>query len=145
MIRVFSTHIFYSWYVYHCPSFHRLGAARDDDPFMIRLAKGKPVFESLLSTRLRIRRLWDIEMGQSSVKFSPGLRKKAFDFGVSRDSTRAGSGRHYSLTNAERIGFLTYVSARWCTADIFPSTSSRMFPRVLPCSWASLKALLERL
>ena len=42
-------------------------------------------------------------MGQFSVKLSPGLRKKAFDFGVSRDSTRAGSGRHYSLTNAEKM------------------------------------------
>ena len=41
-------------------------------------------------------------MGQSSVKLSLGLRKKAFDFGVSRDLTRARSGRHYSLTNAER-------------------------------------------
>ena len=83
MNRVFSAHIFYSWYVYHSPSFHRLGAAQDDDPFMIRLARGKPVFESLLSARLRIRRFWDVEMGQSSVKLSPGLRKKAFDFGVS--------------------------------------------------------------
>ena len=102
MNRVFSAHIFYSWYVYHCPSFHRLGAAQDDDPFMIQLARGKPVSESLLSARLRIRRFWDVEMGQSSVTLSPGLRKKAFDFGVSRDSTRAGLGRHYSLTNAER-------------------------------------------
>ncbi|XXG82834.1 hypothetical protein AAC387_Pa10g0720 [Persea americana] len=102
MNRVFSAHIFYSWYVYHCPSFHRLGAAEDDDPFMIRLARGKPVSEYLLFARLRIRRFWDVEMGQSSVKLSPGLRKKAFDFGVSCDSTRAGSGRHYSLTNAER-------------------------------------------
>ncbi|XXG62824.1 hypothetical protein AAC387_Pa05g1128 [Persea americana] len=102
MNRVFSAHIFYSWYVYHCPSFHRLGAAQDDDSFMIRLARGKPVSESLLSACLRIRRFWDVEMGQSLVKLSPGLRKKAFDFGVSRDSTRAGSGRHYSLTNAER-------------------------------------------
>ena len=41
-------------------------------------------------------------MGRSSVKLSPGLRKKTFDFGVSCDSTKAGSGRHYSLTNAER-------------------------------------------
>ncbi|XXG89123.1 hypothetical protein AAC387_Pa12g1203 [Persea americana] len=41
-------------------------------------------------------------MGQSSVKLSPGLQKKASDFGVSRDSTKAGSGRHYSLTNAEK-------------------------------------------
>ncbi|KAJ8627467.1 hypothetical protein MRB53_020774 [Persea americana] len=32
----------------------------------------------------------------------PDLRKKAFVFGVSRDSTRAGSRRQYSLTNAER-------------------------------------------
>ena len=55
MNRVFSAHIFYSWYVYHCPSFHRLGAAQDDDPFMIRLARGKLVSESLLSSRLRIR------------------------------------------------------------------------------------------
>ena len=81
--RVFSAHVFYSWYVYHCPSFHRFGAAQDDDPFMIRLARGKPVSESLLSTRLRIRRFCDVEMGQSSVKLSPGLQKKAFDFGVS--------------------------------------------------------------
>ncbi|XXG85703.1 hypothetical protein AAC387_Pa11g0737 [Persea americana] len=102
MNRVFSAHIFYSWYVYHCPSFHRLGADQDDDPFMIRLAKGKPVSEPLLFARLRIRRFWDVEMGQSSVKLSPSLRKKAFDFGVSRDLTRAGSRRQYSLTNAER-------------------------------------------
>ncbi|XXG59318.1 hypothetical protein AAC387_Pa04g1423 [Persea americana] len=106
MNRVFLAHIFYSWYVYHCPSFHRLGAPQDDDPFMIRLARGKPVSEYLLSARLRIRRFWDVEMGQSSVKLSPGLRKKAFDFGVSRDSTKAGSGRHYSLTNAERSWLL---------------------------------------
>ena len=37
------------------------------------------------------------------MKLSPDLRKKAFDFGVSSDSTRAGSGRHYSLTNAEKM------------------------------------------
>ena len=55
MNRVFSAHILYSWYVYHCPGLHQLGAAQDDDPFMIRLAKGKSVFESPLSTRLRIR------------------------------------------------------------------------------------------
>ncbi|XXG79935.1 hypothetical protein AAC387_Pa09g0898 [Persea americana] len=102
MNRVFSTHILYSWYVYHCPSFHQLDIALDDDPFMIQLAKGKPVSESLLFARLRIRRFWDIEMGQSSVKLSPGLRNKAFDFRVSLDSTRAGSERHYSLTNAKK-------------------------------------------
>ncbi|XXG73128.1 hypothetical protein AAC387_Pa07g2096 [Persea americana] len=100
MNRVFSAHIFYSSYVYHCPSFHRLGVAQDDDPFMIRLASGKPVSKSPLSARLRIRQLWDVEMGQSSVKLSLGLTKKAFDFGVSCDSTREGSGRHYSMTNA---------------------------------------------
>ena len=54
MNRVFLAHIFYSWYVYHCPSFHRLGDAQDDDPFMIRLARGNPVSESLLSACLRI-------------------------------------------------------------------------------------------
>ncbi|KAJ8632964.1 hypothetical protein MRB53_026300 [Persea americana] len=43
MNRVFSAHIFYSWYVYYSPSFHQLGTTQDDDPFMIRLAKGKPV------------------------------------------------------------------------------------------------------
>ena len=92
-----------------------MGAAQDDDPFMIRLARGKPIFESLLSAHLRIRRFWDVEMGQSSVKLSPGLWKKAFDFGVSCDSTRAGSGRHYSLKNAEktwlfniRVGMMVY-------------------------------------
>ncbi|XXG53638.1 hypothetical protein AAC387_Pa03g1703 [Persea americana] len=69
---------------------------------MTRLARGKPVSESLLSARLRIRRFWDIEMGQSSVKFFPGLQKKTFDFGVSQDSTRARSGRHCSMTNEER-------------------------------------------
>jgi len=54
-------------------------------------------------------------MGQFSVKLSSGLRKKAFDFGVSRDSTRAGLGRHYYLTNAEkawifniRVGTMLY-------------------------------------
>ncbi|KAJ8634480.1 hypothetical protein MRB53_008747 [Persea americana] len=97
-------------YSYLCTKLHavaflvRLGLPmnRDDDPFMIRLDRGKLVSESLLSVRLRIRRFWDVEMGQSSVKLSPGLRKKAFDFGVSLDPTRVGSGRHYSLTNAER-------------------------------------------
>ncbi|KAJ8614973.1 hypothetical protein MRB53_021858 [Persea americana] len=87
-------------YSYLCTEL-QAAAFLDDDPFMIRLARGKPVSESLLSACLRIRRFWDVEMGQSSVKLSPGLRKKAFDFGVSRDSSRAGSGRHYSLTNAE--------------------------------------------
>ncbi|XXG41988.1 hypothetical protein AAC387_Pa01g2347 [Persea americana] len=130
MNRIFSAHIFYSWYVYHCPSFHRLGAAQDDDPFMIRLARGKPVSESLLSARLRIRRFWDVEIGQSSVKLSPGLRKKAFDFGVSRDSTRARSGRHYSLTNAERswlfnIRVGTMVYRRHLFVDIQPYVPSR--------------------
>ncbi|KAJ8640095.1 hypothetical protein MRB53_016789 [Persea americana] len=125
MNRVFSAHILYSWYVYHCLGFHRLGAAQDDDPFMIRLARGKLVFESLLSARLRIRRFWDVEMGQSSVKLSPGLRKKAFDFGFSRNSTRAGSGRHYSLINAEkawlfniRVGTMVY--RRHLFVDIQP-------------------------
>ena len=46
--RVFSAHIFYSWFVYHSPGFHQLGDAHDDDPLMIRLAKGKAVIESLL-------------------------------------------------------------------------------------------------
>ena len=102
-------------FVYHCPGFHQLGDAQDDDPLMIRLAKGKAVIESLLFARMRIRRFRDVEMGQSSVKLSPELRKKAFDFGASRDSTRAGSGRHYSLTNAEkewlfniRVGTMVY-------------------------------------
>ena len=54
MNRVFSAHIFYLWYVYYRSSFHRLGVAQDDHPFMIRLARGKPVSESLLSTRLRV-------------------------------------------------------------------------------------------
>ncbi|KAJ8627582.1 hypothetical protein MRB53_020889 [Persea americana] len=130
MNRVFSAHIFYSWYVYHCPSFHRLGAAQDDDPFMIRLARGKPVSEFFLSALLRIRRFWDVEMGQSSVKLSLGLRKKAFDFGVSRDSTRAGFGRHYSLTNAERswlfnIRVGTMVYRRHLFVDIQPYVPSR--------------------
>ena len=111
MNSVFSYHIFYLWYVYHCPSFHRLGAAQDDDPFMIRLARGKPVSESLLSARLRIRRFWDVKMGLSSVKLSPGLQKKAFDFDVSRDSTRAGSERYYSLTNTEKTWLFNIVSA----------------------------------
>ena len=50
MNRVFSAHIFYSWYVYYYPSFHKLSVAQDDDPFMIRLARGTAVFESLLSS-----------------------------------------------------------------------------------------------
>ena len=107
-----------------------MGAAQDDDPFMIRLARGKPVSESLLSARLRIRRFWDVEMGQSSVKLSPGLRKKASDFGVSYDSTRAGSGRHYSLTKAERswlfnIRVRTMVYCRHLFVDIQPYVPSR--------------------
>ncbi|WP_274923095.1 hypothetical protein, partial [Streptomyces clavifer] len=125
MNRVFSAHIFYSWYVYHCPGFHRLGAAQDDDRLMIRLAKGKAIVESLLFARMRIRRFRDVEMGQSSVKLSPELRKKAFDFGAPRDSTRAGSGRHYSLTNAEnewlfsiRVGTMVY--RRHLFVDIQP-------------------------
>ena len=83
MNRVFSAHIFYSWYVYHCPNFHRLGTAQDDDPFMIWLARGTAVSESLLSAHLRIQRFRDVEIGLSSVKLSPDLRKKAFDCGVS--------------------------------------------------------------
>ncbi|XXG59346.1 hypothetical protein AAC387_Pa04g1448 [Persea americana] len=129
MNRVFSAHIFYSWYVYHCPSFHRLGSTHDDHPFMIRLARGKPVSESLLSARLRIRRFWDVEMGQSLVKLSPGLWKKAFDFGVSRDSTKAGSGRHYSLTNAKKMWLFnirvgTMVYRRHLFVDIQPYVPS---------------------
>ena len=97
---------------------------------MIRLVRGKPVSESLLSTRLRIQRFWDVEMGQSSVKLSPGLRKKAFDFGVSHDSTRARSGRHYSLTNTERswlfnIRVGTMVYRRHLFVDIQPYVPSR--------------------
>ena len=82
---------------------------------MIRLASGTAVSESPLSARLRIQRFRDVEIGQSSVKLSLDLRKKAFDFGVSRDSTRAGLGRHYSLTNAKkrwlfniRVGTMMY-------------------------------------
>ncbi|KAJ8619969.1 hypothetical protein MRB53_028498 [Persea americana] len=120
MNRVFSAHILYSCYVHHFLGFHRLGAAQDDDPFMIRLAKGKPVSESLLSGHLRIRRFWDVKMGQSTMKFSPGLRKKAFDFGVSRDSTRAGSGRHYSLTNAKKAWlFNIRVGTMVCRRHLF--------------------------
>ncbi|XXG62744.1 hypothetical protein AAC387_Pa05g1057 [Persea americana] len=82
---------------------------------MIQLARGKPVFEYFLSACLRIQWFWDVEMRQSSVKLSLGLQKKAFDFGVSQDSTRARSGRHYSLTNAKkawlfniRVGTMVY-------------------------------------
>ena len=82
---------------------------------MIRLARGIAISESLLSARLRIQRFRDVEIGQSSVKLSSNLWKKAFGFGVSRDSTRAGSRRHYLLTNAEkgwffniRIGMMVY-------------------------------------
>ena len=101
--------------MYHCPGFHRLGVAQDDDPFMIRLARGTTVSESLLFACLRIRRLRDVEIGQSSVKLSPDLWKKAFDCGVSSDSTRAGSERHYLSTNVEkgslfniRVGTMVY-------------------------------------
>ena len=69
---------------------------------MIRLARGTAISESLLSARLRIQRYKNVKIGQSSVKLSPDLRRKAFDSGVSHDYTRAGSGRHYSLTNAEK-------------------------------------------
>ena len=69
-------------------------------------------------------------MGQSSVKLSPKLRKKAFDFGAPSDSTRAGSGRHYSLTNAEkewlfsiRVGTMVY--RRHLFVDIQPCVPSR--------------------
>ena len=63
MNRVFSAHIFYSWYVYHCPGFHQLGAAQDNDPFMIQLARGTAISESLLYAHLRIRRFRDVEIG----------------------------------------------------------------------------------
>ncbi|XXG88125.1 hypothetical protein AAC387_Pa12g0379 [Persea americana] len=107
-----------------------LGTAQDDDPFMIRLARGTAVSESLLSARLRIRQFRDVEIGQSSVKLSPSLQKKAFDFGVSRDSTRAGSGRHYSLTNTEKawisnICVGTMVYHRHLFIDIQPYVPSR--------------------
>ncbi|KAJ8615015.1 hypothetical protein MRB53_004217 [Persea americana] len=69
-------------------------------------------------------------MGQSSVRLSPGLRKKAFDFGVSRDSTRARSGRHYFLTNVKkawlfniRVGTMVY--RRHLFVDIQPHVPSR--------------------
>ncbi|XXG62800.1 hypothetical protein AAC387_Pa05g1106 [Persea americana] len=88
------------------------------------------VSESLLSAHLRIRRFRDDEIGQSSVKLSPDLRKKAFDFGVCRDSTRSGSGRHYSLTNAEkawlfniRVGTMVYCKHLFI--DIQPYVPSR--------------------
>ncbi|XXG85563.1 hypothetical protein AAC387_Pa11g0616 [Persea americana] len=130
MNRVFSAHIFYSWYVYHYPGFHRLGAAQDDNPFMIQLARGTAVSKSLLSARLRIRRFRDIEIGQSSAKLSPDLQKKAFDFGVSHDSTRGGSGRHYSLTNAEKAWLVnihvgTMVYRRHLFIDILLYVPSR--------------------
>ena len=69
-------------------------------------------------------------MGQSSVKLSPGMLKKAFDFGVSCDSTGARSGRHYSLTNAERSWIFnirdgTMVYRRHLFVDIQPYVSSR--------------------
>ena len=68
-------------------------------------------------------------MGQSLVKLLSGLQKKAFDFGVSRDSTREGSGRHYSLTNVEkawlfniRVGTMVY--RRHLFVDIQPYVPS---------------------
>ena len=102
MNRVFSACIFYLWYVHHCLGFHQLGGAQDNDPLMIRLARGTAISESLLSTRSRIRQFRDVEIGQSSMKLSLDLRKKNFDFGLSRDSNRAGLGRHYLLTDAEK-------------------------------------------
>ena len=123
--RVFSAHILCSWYVYHCPGFHQLGVVQDDDLFMIRLARGTAISESLLFACLRIRRFRDVEIGQSSVNLSPDLWKQAFDFGVSRDSSRAGLGRHYLLTNAEK-GWLfnihvgTMVYGRHLFVDIQP-------------------------
>lgn len=57
--------------------------------------------------RLRIRRYEDVKMEKSSVRFSPNLRKKVLDFGVSHDSTKGGSRRHYHLTNAENKWFFT--------------------------------------
>ena len=74
-------------------------------------------------------------MGQSSVKLSPGLQKKAFDFGVSRDSTKVRSGRHYSLTNVERswlfnirVGTMVYL--RHLFVDIQPYVPSHFFHAV---------------
>lgn len=110
---------------------------------MIRLARGTAVFESLLSACLGIRQVRDIEIGQSLVKLSPNLWKKAFNFGVSRDSTRTGSGRYYSLTNAEkawlfniRVGTMVYH--RHLFIDIQPYVPSRFAlqlgqPYVLSC------------
>ena len=69
-------------------------------------------------------------MGWSLVKLSLDLRKKAFDFGVSRDFTRVGLGRHYSLTNAEKGWLLnirlgTMVYHRHLFIDIQPYVPSR--------------------
>ena len=47
LYRVFSAHN--SWYVYHYPGFHKLGAAQDEDSFMIWLARRVVVFEPLSS------------------------------------------------------------------------------------------------
>ena len=64
------------------------------------------------------------------VRLSPDLRKKAFDFGVSRDSTKAGSGRHYSLTNTEKMWLFnirvgTMVYRRHLFVDIQQYVPSR--------------------
>ncbi|XXG73209.1 hypothetical protein AAC387_Pa07g2168 [Persea americana] len=92
-----------------------------------------PALYSYLCTKLQAAAflVWlGLPMNRSSVKLSPGLRKKAFDFGVSRDSTRAGLGRHYSLTNVERswlfnIRVGTMVYRRHLFVDIQPYVPSR--------------------
>ena len=129
--KVFSAHIFYSSYVYHYPGLHQLGVEQDDDSFIIRLARGTVISDSLLSARLRILWFRDVEIGQSSVKLSLDLWKKAFDFGVSHDSTKAGSRRHYSLTNAEKrwlfnICVSTMVYRRHLFVHIQPYVLSRI-------------------
>ncbi|XXG62736.1 hypothetical protein AAC387_Pa05g1049 [Persea americana] len=95
---------------------------------------GKAIFAggeaAAFQVRLGLPMNKDVEMGQSSVKLSPGLRKKAFDFGVSSDSTRAGSGRHYSLTNTEKMWLFnihvgTMAYHRQLFVDIQPYVPSR--------------------
>lgn len=128
--QILLAYIFYLCYMYHCPCVHKLGAAQDEDPFMIRLDKGVVVFESLSSARLRIRRYEDVKMEKSFVEFSPNFIRKAFDFGVSYDSTRPRSRRQ---PMQQRNGSLMYGLTQWFIGDIFLLIFGPMFILAMHC------------
>ena len=93
--RVLPAHIFYAWYVYHCPSFHDLGIVAEGLPFMVNLANGRRKSMSAREARRLIRGYKDVMLGRIRIPQQPANVRFNLveDLGRLIDSTANRSGR----------------------------------------------------